>query len=199
MQTAVLHIKEQISDIVLWQNFKEGNDNALSEIMRRYFRALLQYGTKFTKNRLLVEDTVQDLFLELLERRRYISTPESVKNYLFKALRNNLNRAVNKNNLFIELVDHEDCLLVELENIEQTLIAQNSLNDLKSKFNQYFKLFTKRQKEALHLKYYESLSHDEISLIMEINKQSVSNLLQQSINILKNNWIIFLLFAKIWL
>lgn len=199
MQTATLHTKEQMSDVISWQNFKEGDDNALSEIMRRYFRALLQYGTKFTKNRLLIEDTVQDLFLELLERRSYISTPESVKNYLFKALRNNLNRAVNKNSLLIGLIEQEDCLLGEMENIEQTLMAEDSLNELNSKFNQYFKLLTKRQKEALHLKYYESLNHDEISLIMGINKQSVSNLLQQSINILKNNWLVSVLLVKIYL
>ncbi len=99
----------------------------------------------------------------------------------------------------IGLIEQEDCLLGEMENIEQTLMAEDSLNELNSKFNQYFKLLTKRQKEALHLKYYESLNHDEISLIMGINKQSVSNLLQQSINILKNNWLVSVLLVKIYL
>jgi RNA polymerase sigma factor (sigma-70 family) len=198
MHTAILHTNEQISDNLLWQDFQTGDNDALSEIMRRYFRSLLQYGTKFTKNKLLIEDTVQDLFLELLERRAYLSTPESVKNYLFKALRNNLNRAVNKNNLLIGLMEKEDNFMIELDNIEQSLLAEDSLNELNSKFNRYFQLLTKRQKEALHLKYYENLSHDEIAVIMDINKQSVSNLLQQSIHILKINWIVTFFLLKLW-
>jgi RNA polymerase sigma factor (sigma-70 family) len=198
MQIVTFHTKEQVSDFVLWQNYKEGDNDSLSEIMRRYYKSLLQYGTKFTKNKMLIEDILQDLFLALLDRRTFISTPESVKNYLFKAFRNNLNRAINKNNLLIGLKEQEDNLLVELENIEQILMAEDSINELHSKFHQYFELLTKRQKEALHLKYYENLTHDEISVIMDINKQSVSNLLQQAIGILKKNWIVYIILSNLY-
>ncbi|MBB6003749.1 RNA polymerase sigma factor [Arcicella rosea] len=195
MKIVTLHTREQASDSLLWLNFKNGDGDALSELMRRYFRSLLQYGTKFTKNKSLIEDTIQDLFLELLERKAYLSTPASVKNYLFKALRNNLIRAVNKSNLSTDFLEQDDEQMIEFENIEFMLMQEDDLNELLSKFNEYFKLLTKRQKEALYLRYYENLSHEEISVIMDINKQSVSNLLQQSIVILRNNWLasIFLL------
>jgi len=78
-EIVTLHTKEHVSDSLLWLNFKNGDGDALSELMRRYFRSLLQYGTKFTKNKSLIEDTIQDLFLELLERKAYLSTPASVK------------------------------------------------------------------------------------------------------------------------
>lgn len=194
MKIASLQTKEPISDSLLWLNFKNGSGDALSELMRRYFRSLLQYGTKFTKNKSLIEDTIQDLFLELLERRAYLSTPTSVKNYLFKALRNNLIRAINKNNLSISFLEQEDDWMIEPENIELTLLQEDDSKEILLKLNKYFQLLTKRQREALHLRYFEDLSHDEISLIMDINKQSVSNLLQQSITIIRSNWIFSLIF-----
>ena len=130
MKIVTLHTKEHVSDSLLWLNFKNGDGDALSELMRRYFRSLLQYGTKFTKNKSLIEDTIQDLFLELLERKAYLSTPASVKNYLFKALRNNLIRAVNKSNLSTDFLEQEDEQMIEFENIEFMLLQEDDLNGI---------------------------------------------------------------------
>jgi RNA polymerase sigma-70 factor (ECF subfamily) len=46
----------------------------------------------------------------------------------------------------------------------------------------------KRQQEVIFLKFYETLSIEEIAEIMDMNKQSVSNLLQRAIHNLKQNW-----------
>lgn len=190
--------EEPIPDFVLWQNYKDGDIDSLSELMRRYYMSLLQYGTKFTKNKMLIEDILHDLFLELLDRRAFISNPESVKNYLFKAFRINLNKAIHKNNLMIGIKEQEEDIFADLKTIEHAILDEDSEKEIVAKLNQYFGLLTKRQKEALHLKYYESLSHDEISAVMDINKQSVSNLLQQAIGILKKSWFAYLVLFKLF-
>jgi RNA polymerase sigma-70 factor (ECF subfamily) len=41
---------------------------------------------------------------------------------------------------------------------------------------------------VIFLKFYETLSIEEIAEIMDMNKQSVSNLLQRAIHNLKQNW-----------
>jgi DNA-directed RNA polymerase specialized sigma24 family protein len=160
------------TDAMTWALFKSGDDESLNVLLSRYFRPLLHYGSKFSKDRSLVEDVIQDLFLDFLEKRTHLGNPVSVKNYLFKCLRNNLIRAVKET-------------MVHVESTELT-----------SKITRFFSFLTKRQKEVLFLRYYENLDNDEIAEMMGISKQSVSNLLLKSVNVLRENWIFIpLLFA----
>lgn len=177
-----------ITDTMAWALFKSGDDQSLNVLLSRYFRPLLHYGSKFSKDRSLIEDVIQDLFLDFLERRTHLGNPVSVKNYLFKCLRNNLIRAMNENMVNIEMPEKED-LFADFENIEKFLVSLDESTELTSKITRFFSFLTKRQKEVLFLRYYENLDNDEIAEMMGISKQSVSNLLLKSINVLRENWI----------
>lgn len=184
------------SDTMVWQRFKGGDDQALDLLLSRYFRPMLHYGSKFTKDRFLIEDVIQDLFLEFLERRDRLGDPVSVKNYLLKCLRNNLTRALRNQTNQEEVTDQQE-LLIHADNMESFLIGLDESAELSSKMSNYFALLTTRQKECLFLRYYQDQTNEEIASIMGINKQSVANLLVKSITILKHNWvfeIIFILF-----
>lgn len=176
------------TDAITWALFKSGDDQSLNVLLSRYFRPLLHYGSKFSKDRSLVEDVIQDLFLDFLEKRTHLGNPVSVKNYLFKCLRNNLIRAMKENMANVEMPETED-LFVDFENIEKFLVSLDESTELASKIARFFSFLTKRQQEVLFLRYYENLSNDEIAEVMGISKQSVSNLLLKSINILRENWI----------
>ena len=56
---------------------------------------------------------------------------------------------------------------------------------------------TNRQREVIYLKYFKGLSNEEISIALGINKQSVANLLSESIRQMKKDasYILFLLFV----
>jgi RNA polymerase sigma factor (sigma-70 family) len=183
------------TDAMTWALFKSGDDESLNVLLSRYFRPLLHYGSKFSKDRSLVEDVIQDLFLDFLEKRTHLGSPVSVKNYLFKCLRNNLIRAVKETLVRVEMPEKED-LFVDFENIEKFLVGLDESTELTSKITRFFSFLTKRQKEVLFLRYYENLDNDEIAEMMGISKQSVSNLLLKSVNVLRENWIFIpLLFA----
>ena len=65
---------------------------------------------------------------------------------------------------------------------EEVIIFQ--LNELK---RQMLTLPT-REREALHLRYYEDLSVPEIAEVMNVNRQSVSNFLQKALSKLRSRW-----------
>ncbi|MFY8011082.1 MAG: RNA polymerase sigma factor, partial [Saprospiraceae bacterium] len=52
-------------DTQLWQQLKLGNKNALESIFRNEADALANYGKKFTADKELIADSLQDLFVEL--------------------------------------------------------------------------------------------------------------------------------------
>src|SRR5689334_20166503 len=80
-----------------WRSFKNGDKTAFSVLYRFHVGALLNYGSKISSDRALIEDSIQDLFYELWNSRRRISDPTSVKSYLFKALRYKIHRNAKAN------------------------------------------------------------------------------------------------------
>ena len=60
-----------LSDKEIWNQFRAGNDDAFERIYNSYFDRLYNYGCQFSKDHALVEDTLQELFLDL--RRRALS------------------------------------------------------------------------------------------------------------------------------
>src|SRR3989337_3604546 len=79
-----------------WYAFKAGDKEAFSRIYHQHVNALLKYGYKIHKNRSLVEDCVQDLFIELWKTRTNLSDTTSIKFYLFQAVRCKIIRKINQ-------------------------------------------------------------------------------------------------------
>src|SRR5688572_17426542 len=76
----------------LWEAFRRGNRVAFGEIYSNYGAALLAYGSRITPDHKLVEDCLQDLFVELWKSKENLSSTTSIKFYLFKAIRHKIFR-----------------------------------------------------------------------------------------------------------
>ncbi|MDF9799358.1 RNA polymerase sigma factor (sigma-70 family) [Catalinimonas alkaloidigena] len=83
-------------DTDLWQRFKEGSEEVFIAIYRSYFQLLYAYGHQFTVDTNMVEDCIQELFIALRVKREKLKYTNSIKFYLFKALRNRLLRKLSR-------------------------------------------------------------------------------------------------------
>ena len=189
-------------DEKVWRSFKNGDKAAFAALYRVYAGALLNYGYKIASDRALVEDSIQDLFYELWNNRARVAEPNSIKYYLFKALRYKISRNAKTNDrsfpLDIELLEelsspsHESKLIrfevqsLQMENL-RTIIKQ----------------LPKRQQEAINLRYYHDFSNEEVAKIMGVNYQSAANFIFSALRKLKLNLkvsvSIFLIFLKFFL
>ena len=168
-----------------WQQFCAGDKNAFGEITEASYVALYHYGTRFTADRDLIKDCLQDLFLELWEKRASLAYIGAIKPYLFQSLRNNLVRRVRKQSFFSDLQDTEP-----LDDIspESDWIINETDALTASRMKRAIDSLPKRQKEALYLKYYENLSYEEIANVMGLNRQAVANYLQYGLQKLREYW-----------
>ena len=82
--------------ILLWRNFKQGDEKALEAIFLMFHKELFQYGYKIAMQSAMVDDCIQDLFLELWQSRERLADNISLKAYLFRALKYKLMRAMKK-------------------------------------------------------------------------------------------------------
>ena len=168
-------------DQTLWQLYREGDKQALGHLVERYYRALKHYGLKFMVDESVVEDCLQELFLQLWQNRAQINDTISVKHYLFKALRNQVLQYLrSQKRVPIQELDWDTSVAEEADS-ETLLIRQESLVQRTTALQAQLASLPAREREALYLRYYGDLSIPEIAEVMNVNRQSVSNFIQKAI------------------
>lgn len=174
-------------DAELWLQFRESNEEAFSELMRRYYRMLIHYGLKFTSDRQTLEDALQELMIKLWLQRNNINDTPSVKFYLMKSFRHQIFLAFRKQQDFTVLSEEVDAYYTDssYEDIyiqqENDLIFSNQVKDILTQL-------PPRQREVIFLRFFHGLSLEEISSLLSINPQSVSNIVQRSFQKLRSIW-----------
>jgi RNA polymerase sigma factor (sigma-70 family) len=168
-----------MNDVDLWRSFRNGDDQAFALLYQTYIEVLYKYGHKLTIDSDLVEDAIQDMFIELWNSRQRLSDTDSIKFYLFRILRrkitqNPLNRRVA--GIDITGVEQRD-LSMSVEN--QLIATENEGTRKKMLWTALLKL-PPRQQEAVNLRFFNGFSHQQIADIMNISLQSVHNTLQKS-------------------
>ena len=193
-----------------WSLFKNGDINALERIYRENIKPLINYGLKITNDLDLIKDTIQDLFIELWKSRQNLSDTDHPKFYLFRVLRNKLSKAISNQSFvseremrisldslrteYVEQLDGlgfgispvlmahtvHDNTWTYVEN-EQQLQNRHTLKLLLGKL-------PKRQQEAIYLRFYQNFSYEVIASMMDMNYQSVLNIMQRALKSLRNEY-----------
>jgi len=169
----------QSRDTRLWKELVEGNDQALGQLMHFHFKALLNYGFKFVKDEAFVKDCIQEVFIDLWHSRERVAQPTHVRAYLLVALR----RKIARNRRIMRLADdslHDEYAFSIEFSPEWWMIKDETLARKAQVVSEMLAALPVRQREVIYLKYYQELSREEISAMLSITPQTVSNLLQMA-------------------
>ncbi|MEX2514201.1 MAG: sigma-70 family RNA polymerase sigma factor [Cyclobacteriaceae bacterium] len=189
--------EETENDQQLWMEFRQGNENSFVQIYNKYILSLYHYGERITSDRELIEDSIHDVFVDLWKQRERIGQAYSTKFYLFKALKRKiiynltLKRRIITNKLKKEAHDIEMVFSHEFH-----LIIHEASEQRKASLIKAIDFLSKRQKEAITLKFYDNFSFQEVADLLSINVKSAYTLIYRAIDILKLHMgkIYFLLF-----
>ena len=172
----------QSRDIRLWKELVQNNDQALGQLMHFHFKGLLNYGFKFVKDEAFVKDCIQEVFIDLWHSRERVAEPAHVKAYLLVSLR----RKIARNRRSLRLADdslaplsEEYAFSIEFSP-EWWMIKEETLVRKTQMIAEMLDALPVRQREVIYLKYYQELSREEISAMLNITPQTVSNLLQMA-------------------
>lgn len=178
-------MKDKWTDADLFKHFKKGDERAFEDLYRKYFKSLSHYGFRICQDKDLIENAIQDLFIDLWRRRAFLGEVENVKFYLIKSVRNQLIRNSQKD-ILENSEDVNDFLdYLGSLSVEQTIIQQESDELRNNKIKDAISKLSTRQKEVIHLRYFQNLSLDEISSLIMLPKQVVKNLLSKSYAVLR--------------
>lgn len=165
---------------IIWDKMLTGDRDALGRLMHSYFRPLANYGLRFTTDKEVIKDSIQELFIVVWERRSHLAVAVNVKSYLFSSFRRLLLRTLKKMHKTATLTLDSSYLenFALILGVDDKIIQTEHAIKLSKHFNILISSLPERQKEVVYLKFFESLSREEISHILEIAPQTVSNILQ---------------------
>lgn len=177
-------VNKDIGTETLWNAFLKGEDKAFAGIYYAFINALLSYGKKLSRDRELLHDSIQEIFMDLYQKRNNSPAPiQNPKAYLFIALRNNILKKLQQTRKFEDkaLNDH---LLGEF-NIEYSfqdqLISEEISKEKHLRLQQAIIALSSGQKEIIYLKFEENLSYPEIAELMGISIESARKQLYRAL------------------
>ncbi len=145
-----------------------------SSIFKYHFDSLYNYGIKITNDCELVKDCIQELFFRIWKNNIDLAKVSYIRSYLLIGLRRQILNNLELKYYHITKVELEDQFLVEFST-EDYLINQQFEENQRTRVIQALNKLTKKQREAIYLRYFEELEYDEIAEVMNINLQSAKN------------------------
>ena len=177
---------DAVKDFKIWNAFRGGSRDALDYIFKQHASSLFAYGSKFSRDQELILDCIQDLFVELWNRRQRLSETNSIKFYLLKSLRRRIARTIHGVRRF-EAITGDVVYLEDKINFsaEYLLVLQETEQFRKASLKRAMEALTKRQRESIYLKFFQGLDNEAISSIMGLSLGSVNTLVSQAIRALR--------------
>lgn len=186
------------TDSQLWNRLKQGDHAALELIYRNEMGFLYNYGKKLNNDATEVEDAIQELFIELWEKREGLSDTDHIRPYLTVAIKRKLVRKIQKRQK-TQLYDNDEDIIKQEIIVDSIHIRLDEKHPQSKLVADAIQQLSKRQQEIIYLKYYGGMDYEEIAEIMDMNYQSARNLVSRAITAMskKLSYILFYIFIYV--
>ena len=147
----------------------QGNEKVFEIIFNKYYQALCVFSKQFLNDDELAEETVQNVFVKIWEKRFSISIDTSLEHYLFRAVRNHCFNELQHQKIKKRYAQKilEDAV-VEIKTDEYFLEP-----NLKNEIEKALDLLPPKRKEIFRLSREEGLKYKEIAEQLDISVKTV--------------------------
>ena len=173
-------------DEKLWNDFRSGSKKAFEYLYRNYVGILYNYGFKICQDKMLTKDAIQEVFLSLLTKYDKVNLTYAIKLYLFKSLRIEIFKKLKAEQRFTDILLVDADFSMEYSAEEKIIEDEITMIRIRE-LAQVIELLPRRQKECIYLRFYEGMTYQEISDIMDIEVSSVYKMLYKAIEKLYEN------------
>ncbi|HLN71887.1 MAG TPA: sigma-70 family RNA polymerase sigma factor [Prolixibacteraceae bacterium] len=175
-----------IDERIVWEDFKQEQEYALSYIYEQNIDFLFFYGKKFSDDKDLILDTIHDLFCYLIQTRKKLGETNNIRFYLITSFRRRLLKEIQNKNKQTLIGEHfqleagdftfstEEDLIQNEEDVKRMKIIRQGINELNAK-----------QREILYYKFTCEFDYDQICAIMTISYDAARQLVSRAINLLR--------------
>ncbi len=161
--------------------------NEFRQLFDQWFNPLCNYAYSLVQNHVLAKDIVQEVFIQIWEKREQIKDDIDLKPYLFKSTYNKTIEKFRQKKLRQKLAKEN---LIKIENAEKEtqdfeLVSANYL--LKEKLNNSIRQLPPKCQEVFLMSRKNGLTYDEIANDLGISKKTVENHMMKALDFLRKN------------
>lgn len=180
---------EKDSDQELWHQIIQGNEQGFTVLFDRYHATLYNYGCKLSVDSSLVEDAVQDVFIDVWRLRKTLSPEvQSIKFYLFRAIRRRIHRGqINSSSSQGISTVREQEVFPTASSSESEFIERETNQRLAGWLHSSVAQLPDRQAEVITLRYFEEFTIVDTARIMGVSEKSVRNFIYKALRTLRHN------------
>ncbi|HEY6081848.1 MAG TPA: RNA polymerase sigma-70 factor [Chitinophagaceae bacterium] len=163
---------------------QQGNEQGLTELYQRYYASLCLKAYQRIPSTPLVEEIVQDVFVNIWIKAVSLDIKGNVRAYLYATLRNKILhelRTAQTRSFYAEKIRQLMKQQVEDHNLDAIYIKETE-----TQINQIISTLSPQCKETFLLSRYEHLAHKEIAARMGISVSTVEKHIAKALRILRN-------------
>lgn len=176
----------QQADSILWEGLRTGDKQSVFDLYNRLYFQLVNYGITVCGNTELTKDMVNQVFLELWDKRAKLVPVQNVKSYLSTYLRRKIIDYI-RSERRTENAARENMLSEETIELsyEQYIVEVQTDAEIKYKLQTALARLTPRQRELIGLKFFEGLSYEAIAQKTSQNIKTTYNMIYEALKILR--------------
>ena len=155
-----------------YRRFLAGDENAFVEIVDEYRESLIFFLYRYVGDLHAAEDLAEDVFVEVLLHPKRFRFQCALKTWLFAIGRNKAVDFLRKTSRLHSVPLDEADRLADGRSLEEAVLDSEE----KRQLNRAMEEIPEDYRMALHLVYFEELSHEEAARVMKKNRKQVENL-----------------------
>jgi RNA polymerase sigma-70 factor, ECF subfamily len=171
-------------NLKLVERIRSGDQAAFEKLFHQYYARLCVFSNSFVKSIDISRDVVQEVFIKIWDNRDNFYVNQSVKAYLYQAVRN---QSLN----FLQQKKQKERLEERMKKQHETLAEeqQTSLNteELSEKIWKLVDTLPERRRTIFILYRKHGLSYKEIAEVMCIARKTVENQMGKALQYLREN------------
>jgi len=171
-------------DKKIWDDFRKGENYALSHIYFQHVQMLYRYGKKFSQDDELIKDTIQDLFFDLIRTRNNLGETDNICFYLIASFRRKLAKSVN-NKVPLKYSQDEELITEIVYSAEHDLIGREELTQREKAVKKALAELSPKQREILFYRFTCNFDYDQICEIMKLQYDSARKQVSRALKAMK--------------
>jgi RNA polymerase sigma factor (sigma-70 family) len=182
-----MKVSNDNSQIEFWNEFiMDGNLDALSKIYLHYYDLLFDFGRRHSNDKQLVEDTIQDIFVNFIKVRESIGIVKNLNGYLFCIFRRQLFHDINKQHFIFPTEQISEECFDYFKSPEQEISEKENIERIHLTIKQCIGKLTAKQQEIMFLRFEREISYEDIAESLNISVDSCYKAVHRAIKMVRS-------------
>ena len=153
----------------IFPRIRDGDREAFRSLFDTYYASLCHYASHYLNDDSLSEEVVQELFVKLWEKRKTLDVGTSVRNYLFRAVRNGC----------LNQIQHDKVRQLHGKKLKEVLLSEDPAEEylitpeLILRLEEAIESLPDKRREIFRLSREEGLKYREIAEKLKISVKTV--------------------------